>query len=122
MDFGLEGCPLDSEHGEHAPIPAQPQNFVSAKPFLLQRVEAFEMANQNISDLDSIWERLGTFGKYNIVNYVLLLFPIYLAGMYGTGYVFEAPDLNYRIKPASEYEDNALNHRPIAADLTGQSV
>ena len=46
--------------------------------------------------LDAILAQLGPFGKYNIVNYAFLLFPIYLAGMYGSVYVFEAPDINYR--------------------------
>ncbi|KAI5651511.1 sugar transporter domain-containing protein [Phthorimaea operculella] len=46
--------------------------------------------------LDHILKQLGPFGKYNVVNYALLLFPIYLAGMYGSVYVFEASDINYR--------------------------
>ncbi|XP_050349946.1 organic cation transporter protein-like [Nymphalis io] len=46
--------------------------------------------------LDAILAELKPFGKYNIVNYALLLFPIYLAGMYGSVFVFEAPDINYR--------------------------
>ncbi|XP_063367901.1 organic cation transporter protein-like [Cydia amplana] len=49
-------------------------------------------------DLDRILQQLGPFGKYNIVNYALLLFPIYLAGMYGSVFVFEASDINYRCK------------------------
>lgn len=47
-------------------------------------------------DLDSILKQLGAFGKYNILNYALLLYPIFLAGMYGSVYVFEAPDISYR--------------------------
>ncbi|KPJ15840.1 Organic cation transporter protein [Papilio machaon] len=47
-------------------------------------------------DLDSILKQLGAFGKYNIVNYALLLFPIFLAGMYGSVFVFEGPDISYR--------------------------
>lgn len=46
--------------------------------------------------LDAILQELGPFGRYNVVNYLLLLFPIYLAGMYGSVYVFEAPDISYR--------------------------
>ncbi|XP_034833128.1 organic cation transporter protein-like [Maniola hyperantus] len=46
--------------------------------------------------LDAILQELGYFGKYNIVNYALLLFPVYLAGMFGSVYVFEATDINYR--------------------------
>lgn len=58
---------------------------------------SFKMAKDNASvGLDSILQQLGAFGKYNIVNYALLLFPIYLAGMYGSVFVFEAPDIDYR--------------------------
>lgn len=57
----------------------------------------YEMAKQNSGvELDAILARLGPFGKYNIVNYAFLLFPVYLAGIFGSIYVFEAPDLNYR--------------------------
>ncbi|KAM3961651.1 organic cation transporter protein [Aphomia sociella] len=50
----------------------------------------------SVIGLDAILADLGAFGKYNIVNYAFLLFPVYLAGMYGSVYIFEAPDLNYR--------------------------
>ncbi|CAK1542337.1 unnamed protein product [Leptosia nina] len=46
--------------------------------------------------LDAILEEIGPFGKYNVINYAFLLFPIYLAGMYGSVYVFEASDIHYR--------------------------
>ncbi|XP_041980413.1 organic cation transporter protein-like isoform X3 [Aricia agestis] len=58
-------------------------------------------------NLDDILQKLGPFGRYNIVNYALLLFPIYLAGMYGSVFVFEAPDISYRCQ-ISECEN--LNH------------
>lgn len=51
---------------------------------------------KNAIELDPILAELGPFGKYNIVNYAFLLFPVYLAGMFGSVYVFEAPDLSYR--------------------------
>lgn len=46
--------------------------------------------------LDAVLRELGPFGTYNIVNYALLLFPCFLAGMYGSAFVFEAPDIDYR--------------------------
>ncbi|XP_050669873.1 organic cation transporter protein-like isoform X1 [Leptidea sinapis] len=46
--------------------------------------------------LDGILEEIGPFGKYNVINYALLLFPIYLAGMFGSVFVFEASDIYYR--------------------------
>ncbi|KAL4711037.1 hypothetical protein ACJJTC_018002 [Scirpophaga incertulas] len=48
--------------------------------------------------LDCVLSELGAFGKYNIVNYAFLLFPVFLAGIYGSVYVFEAPDLSYRCR------------------------
>lgn len=51
---------------------------------------------ENDVSLDVILQQLGAFGKYNIVNYALILFPIYLAGIYGSIYVFEAPEIDYR--------------------------
>lgn len=55
-----------------------------------------KMSRDTSVGLDKILEQLGPFGRYNIVNYALLLFPIYLAGMYGSVFVFEASDINYR--------------------------
>ncbi|XP_059056108.1 organic cation transporter protein-like [Achroia grisella] len=46
--------------------------------------------------LDAILAELGSFGKYNLVNYAFLLFPVFLAGIYGSIYIFEAPDISYR--------------------------
>lgn len=46
--------------------------------------------------LDAILKQLGPFGRYNVLNYILLLFPCFLAGMYGSVFVFEASDINYR--------------------------
>ncbi|XP_073959936.1 organic cation transporter protein-like [Choristoneura fumiferana] len=49
-------------------------------------------------ELDVILKQLGAFGKFNIINYGLMLIPIFLAGMYGSVFVFEATDINYRCK------------------------
>ncbi|KAG6446075.1 hypothetical protein O3G_MSEX004238 [Manduca sexta] len=46
--------------------------------------------------LDAILKQLGPFGRYNVLNYMMLLFPCFLAGMYGSVFVFEASDINYR--------------------------
>ncbi|XP_026749956.2 organic cation transporter protein-like [Galleria mellonella] len=57
----------------------------------------YKMPKQrSVVSLDLILEELGDFGKYNILNYAFLLFPVFLAGMYGFVYVFEAPDISYR--------------------------
>jgi hypothetical protein len=49
-----------------------------------------------VVELDAILAQLGAFGRYNIINYAFLLFPVYLAGIFGSIYVFEAPDISYR--------------------------
>lgn len=46
--------------------------------------------------VDDILQILGPFGKFNIFNFVLILFPVFLAGMYSSVYNFEAMDMNYR--------------------------
>ncbi|XP_072938450.1 organic cation transporter protein-like [Epargyreus clarus] len=46
--------------------------------------------------IDSIFKELGPFGRYNVVNYALLLFPCYLAALYGSVFNFEALDISYR--------------------------
>ncbi|XP_026727663.1 organic cation transporter protein-like [Trichoplusia ni] len=46
--------------------------------------------------LDAILNELGPFGKYNIINFALYLFPCFLAGMYGSVFIFEASDIGYR--------------------------
>lgn len=61
-----------------------------------ERITFIKMSKDSPVHLDTILEHLGAFGRYNIVNYMLLLFPVYLAGMYGSVFVFEASDVNYR--------------------------
>lgn len=46
--------------------------------------------------VDDILKILGPFGKFNVLNYVLILFPVFLSGMYSSVYNFETLDLNYR--------------------------
>ncbi|CAG4934715.1 unnamed protein product [Colias eurytheme] len=46
--------------------------------------------------VDDILHILGPFGKFNILNTVLILFPVLLAGMYSSVFNFEAMDLKYR--------------------------
>ncbi|XP_059062086.1 organic cation transporter protein-like [Achroia grisella] len=46
--------------------------------------------------VDDILSILGPFGKFNIYNFILILFPVFLAGMYSSVYNFESMDLDYR--------------------------
>ncbi|XP_046966874.1 organic cation transporter protein-like [Vanessa cardui] len=58
--------------------------------------------------VDDILQILGPFGKFNIYNYVLILFPVLLAGMYSSVYNFEAMDLRYKCS-TPECEDPDVN-------------
>lgn len=49
-------------------------------------------------DLDVLIREVGPFGKYQLVNYLLLCIPITLTTMYTLTYVFTAGDLSYRCK------------------------
>lgn len=60
------------------------------------KVEMSKDTTINAISLDAILKELGPFGRYNIFNYALLLIPCYLAGMYGSVFVFEALDIDYR--------------------------
>lgn len=46
--------------------------------------------------VDDILQLLGPFRKFNIFNYLLILFPVFLGGMYSSVYNFETMDLEYR--------------------------
>ncbi|XP_053611619.1 organic cation transporter protein-like isoform X2 [Plodia interpunctella] len=46
--------------------------------------------------IDDILKILGPFGRFNLYNYVLILFPVLLSGLYSSVYNFESLDLKYR--------------------------
>lgn len=50
----------------------------------------------NDFDLDRILVELGQFGKFQIINYILLCIPVALSAIYALSYVFTAGDLEYR--------------------------
>lgn len=49
-----------------------------------------------ISDIDGILKYLGDFGKFQIINYILISFPVLLSGAFSLSYVFTAGQLEYR--------------------------
>ncbi|CAH2049545.1 unnamed protein product, partial [Iphiclides podalirius] len=56
-----------------------------------QRMEGKKEIN-----LDSVLESLGPYGRYNLLNFVLLLFPVLLSSFYECGFIFEAQEQMYR--------------------------
>ncbi|XP_023943078.1 organic cation transporter protein [Bicyclus anynana] len=49
-------------------------------------------------NLDSVLESLGPYGRYNLFNFVLLLFPVLLTSFFECGFIFEAQEQIYRCK------------------------
>ncbi|XP_049871418.1 organic cation transporter protein-like isoform X2 [Pectinophora gossypiella] len=47
-------------------------------------------------NLDSVLESLGPYGRYNLLNFVLLLFPVLLSSFFECGFIFEAQEQFYR--------------------------
>jgi hypothetical protein len=47
--------------------------------------------------LDSILEELGNFGRYQFINYVLIVIPIVLSGLVNGAFIFTAADEPYRL-------------------------
>lgn len=47
-------------------------------------------------NLDSVLESLGPYGRYNLLNFVLLLYPILLSSFFECGFIFEAQEQTYR--------------------------
>lgn len=47
-------------------------------------------------DLDAVLVELGSFGRYQIRTYCLILLPIVLSGAYNGQYIFAAGETPYR--------------------------
>ncbi|KAH9637842.1 hypothetical protein HF086_005500 [Spodoptera exigua] len=58
--------------------------------------------------VDDILTILGPFGKFNVFSFIMILFPVFLAGMYSSVYNFEVMDLKYRcsVPECEDYPDH----------------
>ncbi|CAG5059236.1 unnamed protein product [Parnassius apollo] len=63
--------------------------------------------------VDDILEILGPFGKFNIYNYMLILFPVFLSGVYSSVYNFEAMDVQYRCAVPECDDETAVSNFTI---------
>ncbi|XP_063368145.1 solute carrier family 22 member 1-like isoform X1 [Cydia amplana] len=75
-------------------------------------------------NLDSVLESLGPYGRYNILNFVLLLFPILLSAFFECGFIFEAQQQNYRCEvPGCEglYNDTSWLEYSFAIPTTSDA-
>lgn len=55
------------------------------------------MTQKKEDDLEFILKDIGgTFGKFQIFNYILLAVPLFLSDAYGLDFVFSTLDLDYR--------------------------
>ncbi|XP_004929731.1 organic cation transporter protein [Bombyx mori] len=78
-----------------------------------------EKKQNNSVTVDDILSILGPFGRFNIWNYTLILFPVFLAGMYSSVYNFEAMDLKYRCTVPECEEDPHKNNYTIPHETDG---
>jgi len=49
-----------------------------------------------LADVDHVLLQLGQFGRFQILNYIALSFPIFFSASFTLTYVFTASDLDYR--------------------------
>ncbi|XP_055701736.1 organic cation transporter protein-like [Phlebotomus papatasi] len=61
-------------------------------------------------DLDLLIQQIGPFGKYQLLNYLLICIPVTLTAMYSLAFVFTAGDLDYRCRIAECDPDNPNLH------------
>ncbi|CAH0587915.1 unnamed protein product [Chrysodeixis includens] len=79
-----------------------------------------EKKPSNEVTVDDILTILGPFGKFNVYGFSLILFPVFLAGMYSSVYNFEVMDLKYRCA-VPECEDNPHHTNfTIPHDMDGE--
>ncbi|XP_049871408.1 organic cation transporter protein-like [Pectinophora gossypiella] len=69
--------------------------------------------------VDDILQVLGPFGRFNVFNFILILFPVFLAGMYSSVYNFEAMDLSYRCSVPECADDPLMVNFTIPHDEDG---
>lgn len=61
-------------------------------------------------DLDLLIQQIGPFGKFQLLNYLLICIPVTLTAMYSLVFVFTAGDLEYRCRIAECDADNPNLH------------
>lgn len=54
------------------------------------------MSSSEKFELDNVIREIGQFGKFQLINYILISIPLGLTAVYALTYVFTASDLNYR--------------------------
>ncbi|KAI5651507.1 major facilitator superfamily domain-containing protein [Phthorimaea operculella] len=84
----------------------------------MDKTESEKKDNEEVS-VDDILHILGPFGRFNILNFALILFPVFLAGMYSSVYNFESMDLNYRCSVPECEGDPLLANYSIPHDEEG---
>jgi hypothetical protein len=53
-------------------------------------------------ELDDVLDQEIKFGKYQLIIFALIAFPIALNGIYSNAYIFTAGNLNYRLSGARQ--------------------
>lgn len=56
-----------------------------------------DVSDKKVDFLEVIFANIGgTFGKYQIINFILFCLPFALSGSFGLSYVFTALNIDYR--------------------------
>lgn len=59
--------------------------------------ESYGSRDKKVDFLEVIFTNIGgTFGKYQIINFILFCLPFALSGSFGLSYVFTALNVDYR--------------------------
>uniref|UniRef100_A0A1B0DGX8 Major facilitator superfamily (MFS) profile domain-containing protein n=1 Tax=Phlebotomus papatasi TaxID=29031 RepID=A0A1B0DGX8_PHLPP len=64
-------------------------------------------------DLDLLIHQIGPFGKFQLINYLLICIPIAYTAMYTLIFVFTAGNLEYRCRISGCDSDNSSLHAPF---------
>ncbi|XP_055687588.1 organic cation transporter protein-like [Lutzomyia longipalpis] len=82
----MEEKASSSENGAKIEIDAKPPQESATSP----------SSDENKFDLDLLIDQIGPFGKFQLINYIIICIPICMAAMYTLSFAFTAGDLNFR--------------------------
>lgn len=67
------------------------------------------MDNQK-NELDAVLEEINTFGKYQLINFILLCLPVFTSAIYGMAFIFSAGNPTYRCRVEQCDIDNQTSY------------
>lgn len=70
--------------------------FIFLVPVNMNELKTSDRLKSDYFDLDEVLESEIKFGKYQIFQFLLIAFPIFLNGIFTSTYIFTAGTVNYR--------------------------